>query len=169
MWILLIKTNFILPVGQPVALQGAATSGELLFQDAVLWRGACHPGGGERSCTSGWCCEGGGCCNDRCGMTRASPRVSQANVWAATIVSVSGYLNSVSYEVAPKCAWLRKQVSLQGGTSWEGWKRATIHTSAKTRGWKWIHPGCYGGCFLTLTYTLMVRLGQLPDQLMIRN
>lgn len=45
--VLLVEADLVLPVRQPVALQGAAAAGELLLQRALLQGGARHPGGGE--------------------------------------------------------------------------------------------------------------------------
>lgn len=119
MWILLVEANLVLPVGQPVALQGAATARELLLQCTVLWSGALHPGGGggrDGSRAKGWSGEAGGGggasgAGGGVGVAGSSPRVGQTQVPATVIFVVLGHLDTVSYQVAPKRARLREGVS----------------------------------------------------------
>lgn len=68
--VLLVEANLVLPVRQPVALQGATAARELLLQGALLKGGARYPrGGGTASCRT---LEAGG----RRGVARGSPRAS---------------------------------------------------------------------------------------------
>lgn len=105
MWILLVESDLVLPVSQPVALQGAAAARELLLQGTILRGGACHPGGRSERCTDGWS-EGGGSGVDGSGMAvvGAHPGGDGAHVRATTIIRVPGHLDAVPYQMAPKGA-----------------------------------------------------------------
>lgn len=77
--ILLVETDLVLPVGQPVPLQSAAAAGELLFQSTVIQVGACQPGGGKGRASRGSGVDGWGS-DDWSGRAGVAPRGGHGQV-----------------------------------------------------------------------------------------